>query len=167
MNNTQTNGNGENDIFQCDIIACPPGTFSFSGIAEYDQDLCRKCFPCSSNFFLAAKTCDEKEAFSSQVVQWMDSSEEDSHQIFSSLFILILAIFIPYKLYDIHRAKQNSNNLTERQQNDPFHFDEDEDLFPYPFTHDNNKQSGNSSRSIPGDIEITNKSLALFRPSFI
>merc|ERR1719410_1475635 len=71
------NGNGEHGVFQCDVIACPEGSYSFSGIAELQPGInsFRSCRPCPSNIYLANTKCSEISGFTSSMIELMDTSE--------------------------------------------------------------------------------------------
>lgn len=105
------NGNGNNNVFHCDRLACPSGHYNTKG-RYFDGSKEEKCLPCYDDTpFIGQKSCTHKNNPHSVFGQIMDGSQVviESAQGFSSklvIAILFLAGSILFCCCVLRRSRQ-------------------------------------------------------------
>ena len=112
------NGNGRNGVFQCDVIACPIGTYSASGFAEGIEKLAyRVCRSCPSNSYLASRGCEER--FSLSAVMDGRTTAGSSNGLLLVLITIISALCMSFVCQPVLSA--NEKEEQQQEKNDDVH----------------------------------------------
>jgi len=105
------NENGRDGIFQCDVIACPKGTYSQSGFAEGIKGLAfRVCRPCPSNHYLASRYCNAGFSLSTMVDSQTAGS---SNGLVLVLIIIISALCMSFVCRPAVSSKQQQRSSSD------------------------------------------------------
>jgi len=123
------NGNGIDGAFRCDLIACPQGTYSNTGIADDD----RTCEPCNDaeNYILGKTQCGPEVASGATFIGFTGSSSTAmSPGLVAFIVIIVLAsvFFLGFAIYKYRKTlKEDSFDEQELKE-----FDLSENNYDFP-----------------------------------
>mmetsp|Transcript_4987 Transcript_4987/g.12529 ORF Transcript_4987/g.12529 Transcript_4987/m.12529 type:complete len:328 (+) Transcript_4987:1-984(+) len=145
----ELNGNGEENVFYCDRIACPEGTYNMYGFHHgVHGETCEPCY--DETPFIGQKMCTHKEKSASKF-NWrekVEKAKETSEEMgvskgvavtisFAILLLVILICYLvanlrsdPQKIYERGKTDENRNTGNKSYNDDA---EEEEDDAGYTF----------------------------------
>ena len=155
--NIRLNGNGADNVFYCDRIACPEGTFNKYGFHHgVDGKTCEPCY--DDVTFIAQRSCVHSRK-PSGIFQKTSIDEMDTYSkagLGAALGLMFFALFMfilmkckstnPREKYEQGDVRENGNiapkrnSVASKYKYDEDGDDHDDDVAKYRFEHDDNEE---------------------------